>query len=758
MRRGLTIATLIAAAVAAPAALAQSVPTLPDDRLFKPPPDDPAVGILREIFGNLVDFVSGSATAADLASNNTVIGAGFAVFCSAVLTLGLLFVAYTSFIGIVNTAHDGEFLGKKMSSAWIPIRTAAGSALLLPLAGGFCLLQIIVMWMAVQGVGIADTAWNAMLDRVEQTGMVNHPNIHDSRPLIANIFRYEVCMAAMNKSFAESGRSERVELERRPNKITVWVPTEDFKGNIAGTTPLAWLGFGRKRVTYDTHSYAWTSSKGYIGNDVCGRLDWEESAMSEAGNSRYINLSGVYAAHGAMVDDIIRDVRPIAQTIVEGNKPVELPISAMAYRYEQQLRQLSLAAVNQVGNSPRDAFIKTARLGGFAGAGTYYNHIIAVQDAVQLAVNSFPTSVSLDIDKKETSAALVGYQDSMAVAEEYLLHRSTAAQDQFESTNTLGNMAQACKTATTWEALRKCLSMPALMGLSTITGQLAGSNTSHVAQVKSIGDTIVNTAWGIVGLQFAARFVAGSAEISVLGTDAGRGLSSALESVGFIVSFLVMAMLAAGVMMSFYIPMIPFIAWITGMIKWVVSVVEAMIAAPIWGAAHIHPDGDDAVGRAGPGYFIILSMIMRPILMIFGLICSIAVANPIAHLVNAGFMYAVTGAMGDSLNGLGALVAYSVIYVIIMTTVLHSVFSLINWIPDMVMRWMGSAVGMHGVADREDAESQQVFAMASRESKHGMAGGGGHKGGGQQKATKPPSDGGPTTNPSDHNTTGKGGR
>ena len=463
-------------------------------------------------------------------------------------------------------------------------------------------------------------------------------------------------------------------------------------------------------------------------------MAWEESAASEAGNSRYINLKAVYAEHGKLVEQTILKMRAVAQGIVNGDKPSTAAISEAAYLYENRMRDLARLAVDNIGDKPKDGFIQYAERGGFITAGTYYNHIISLQDAVQLAVNSFPTSKTVDIDLKETEATLEGYQEALTVAEEYLLKRADSSQQAYAAERAGGSGCSPVPR--TWEGLRKCFSGPALYAISKITENLAGSNTSHVAQVKSTGDIIINTGWAIVGLNFAARAASGTADGVTMGVLGG--IDKAIESVGFLVSFVAIALLSAGAMMSFYIPLIPFISWIAGVIKWVISIVEAMISAPIWGAAHIHPDGDDAVGRGGAGYFIILSMIMRPLLMLFGLICSIAVANPIAHLVNGGYMMAVSGAMHDSANGLGALVAYSVIYVIMMTTVLHAVFSLINWVPDTVMRWFGSAVSMHGVADSEDREARQVFAMAAGRAE-GAAGGG-------RRGSPPPPKSPPTGN------------
>ncbi|MEA9749398.1 hypothetical protein VDF76_20895 [Xanthomonas campestris pv. raphani] len=88
---------------------------------WNPPADDSSLGVLREVFGNVVDFVIGNGvSAANLGENNTVIASGFEVFNTAILFLAMVFVAYSSIMGVINTAQDGEFLGRKMSSIWVP--------------------------------------------------------------------------------------------------------------------------------------------------------------------------------------------------------------------------------------------------------------------------------------------------------------------------------------------------------------------------------------------------------------------------------------------------------------------------------------------------------------------------------------------------------------------------------------------------------------------------------------------------------------
>ncbi|MEN1726590.1 DotA/TraY family protein, partial [Pseudomonas aeruginosa] len=87
-----------------------------------------------------------------------------------------------------------------------------------------------------------------------------------------------------------------------------------------------------------------------------------------------------------------------------------------------------------------------------------------------------------------------------------------------------------------------------------------------------------------------------------------------------LVTTLVLLLFFFGVTLSTYVPMIPFITWTTSIVNWFVLVLESVIAAPLFAVAHIHPDGDDTVGRAGQGYMMILSLVMRPALMLFGLV------------------------------------------------------------------------------------------------------------------------------------------
>lgn len=724
MKRLARLAGTLVTSVVPMAAWAQS----PEPTFFTPPADDTSVSFLRDVFGAVVDTIM-SGNSSQQSSTDTVLGAGFQVFCTGTLALAMLFVIYTTIKGAVDTAHDGEFLGKKMSSVWVPLRTMAGTAFLLPLKSGFSLVMIAVLWVTIHGVGLADQVWTAMATKIAQTGMIGRPNIPDSRSLASNILRFEVCAAAMNKQYAAEGRSERVTAQQRVEHVTN--TGEIF--NLGNANPFGAItaGVDALNARYQVVGYTWDATGGYVNTaGICGSLHWEQSDQSSEGNGDSSTYKGpILAAQASAVATMITSLQPVADAIVAGQKPAPGALERAANAYENTLQAAASQAVNAANNGRESDFIQHAKDGGWIFAGTYYNQIINLNDAVQSAINALPQSDAATIDDKEAQASLITYQDALTTANEYIRNGSQAPKQAYEQ-----DASEDWKVPKSWDDMKRIINRPALGAIHQMTQEIGGDNTSHIAQMKAVGDTVMSTAWVLAGLQFVVTG-AGSGIVENVLTFGSFDVGAAMQSISGIVWAMALSLLAAGAFLSYYVAMIPYITWISGLIKWLTMVFESVIASNIWAAAHVHPDGDEQVGRAGPGYMIILSLFMRPTLMVFGLVASIIIAQPIAEYVNLTYITQVQGAMGNSANFLGAMIAYTFIYGLIMAIVLHAVFSLINYVPDTCMRWIGNAIGAHGVGDSEAHEVQnRAMGIFSRV---GHAGGGGHG-----KKERPPGGGG----------------
>jgi defect-in-organelle-trafficking protein DotA len=142
---------------------AQSAP-LSTALSLNPPPSDSSVIFLGNIFGVVDGVLSGT--------GSQIFGHMMQVFNAAILGLGSIIIMYTLIVGTLNTAQEGEFLGRQWSSVWIPVRCTTGLALLIPKATGYSLIQIFILWVIVQGVGAGDRIWTAALEYLNMGGKI----------------------------------------------------------------------------------------------------------------------------------------------------------------------------------------------------------------------------------------------------------------------------------------------------------------------------------------------------------------------------------------------------------------------------------------------------------------------------------------------------------------------------------------------------------------------------------------------------------
>ncbi|MFZ9036413.1 MAG: type IV secretion protein DotA, partial [Francisellaceae bacterium] len=136
--------------------------------LFPTPATDQSVYVLWQIFGNIIYYITGS-TPPDNADDASLIHSLLASFNSGLLSVILLIYGVILIIGTLNTAHQGEFLGRNWSSLWMPIRAIFGPLFVIPVKYGFCLAQIILLYGVIAGVSFADYVWSSVNTSLDNT-------------------------------------------------------------------------------------------------------------------------------------------------------------------------------------------------------------------------------------------------------------------------------------------------------------------------------------------------------------------------------------------------------------------------------------------------------------------------------------------------------------------------------------------------------------------------------------------------------------
>lgn len=156
---------------------------------FTPFADDRSVYYLGQIFGNVGNVLVST-------TPSTMLGTLFGVLNTIALSVGAIIIVYTTVVGLLATAQEGEFLGKKWAKLWVPVRMVLGIASLFPSASGYSMIQVVFMWIIMQGIGAADTLWKSAIDRVTVIGSPFGgiaPSSVGVSPALTSVFQGLVC-------------------------------------------------------------------------------------------------------------------------------------------------------------------------------------------------------------------------------------------------------------------------------------------------------------------------------------------------------------------------------------------------------------------------------------------------------------------------------------------------------------------------------------------------------------------------------------
>src|SRR5205085_1104289 len=121
-------------------------------------------------------------------------------------------------------------------------------------------------------------------------------------------------------------------------------------------------------------------------------------------------------------------------------------------------------------------------------------------------------------------------------------------------------------------------------------------------------------------------------------------------------------------------------------IGWLIATIETMIAAPIVAIGIMLPEGGHEVwGHSGPAGKIIFNIVLRPSLMIFGMMSGMLLSYVVVTFINAAFL----GVMNQvGAPGIVEVVLFMGIYTTILMSALNKCFALIHVVPDKVLRFI----------------------------------------------------------------------
>lgn len=628
--------------------------------LFNVQPGDKSLEYLAMVFGE----VPGSIPSGYYSIFGTMAG----LFNQAVFGLGIVVISYTIMMGAINTAHEGQFLGKNWHPILVPFRAGVGILLLIPQASGYNAIQMMVMWLVLQGVGAANSMWNVVVNKDTPLHKdTRKEDLQDAQGLVTNILKANNCMNSLNAGYDTNEDLK----ERLVEKVSFY---------ISGNT-----------VKWGRRSY---------GDAICGYIDV------------YRSVNPTFTGAGTTVTGQQR-------TAVYINAISKAQNALMAPSFESLMVPMDFGSVGELVNAARqlrEDALKTADItfqaqvslndeakqNGWLLAGSYYYALTQSGTRRAVSFTSLP-----DLAPASDLATTI----SQPLYDQYVASAITAAGNYV--TTGLDNMV----TVETWERSGPSILLSprpsgsaegtsifaAIFGSlfeqitlnlqSQITGAgEAGKSVNNdplVAMTKFGSDlTLIteNVFFAALGLAFALWMV--STFMSCLQPFA-HAFNFLLTIIMPIAMLMISLLWVAGLTLGIYVPMIPYLVFTFSALTWIILVIEAMLAAPLIALTLIVPS-EDEIGKAGHAIVILLGVFLRPALMILGFILASQLLIVGIGMLNAAFWSTMMSSTGGSLQvGVFGLIAILLLYASVAVAMVHEAFSLIYLVPNKVMRWIG---------------------------------------------------------------------
>lgn len=723
---------------------------------LSPPSTDISTGLLSSLLGpNWWLLATGQAPA----GAGSILAHLFSIADIALLMYVSALLVYQATVGGMATAHEGTPLGKRYHSIWAPIRGPAAFAMLFPLpwAKGLALIQCIALLGVYWGIGVADDVWSAFVQEIPAMSGVIMPSQSSARR--DNEFIEKLAVLTAVQSYLVN--REHVPLTptwvwRGNVNSGDWIDTvqlgagggtaaanatNSVANSVTSKQFIAGMGTIEIPCSNSMNSQGATTSSGIwssIGNSVFSGLNWiagEAASLGVPGASvEYAQANPVCVAEQGAVNNVMNAMRPIANQIVDQNAqsnaaPVQpSQIAAVVQTYATQQENLYNQLNNDQGTALKaeiNNFATESESLGWASSSFYYwtlNNINASAQASMKMLHpkvnmpnlqyiSMGTASYIEPTLKTAFAVVNHYQSSNNYLGAATL-AATAGGTSGKSSWLGGKVLDVVSSLDSGNPLANMMAA----GHSVITaGELVaagGGVMAGVANGIAVAAPIVGAGAGALipgggetgGTEIAGDAAGGAAGGWIAGklaSPAARMVANTADKLGKLMLPIGLGLVVEGAIIAYVIPAIPGAIMTIAVIGWLFLVMELLVAAPLWAAAHAYAEGEGfAPQQAQYGYGAAIGIVMRPVLLTFGFIFMFFLIFIVGHFVGGAMSIYMSGMNGFHVGIVGSVA----ILAIILGTIWGSMkflMGLITHLADQVPQWIGGR-GQH-LGEKEQA-------------------------------------------------------
>lgn len=608
--------------------------------------NDVASRWLRAIFG----VTTG---APDLAAAQSGLGAMLQVYNAALLGVAAIAAIYHSVAVVLDFGREGR-TDRRHNLPWTAVRTVVVFGLLAPLAGGWSGGEQLPIWVAGQGSKIATSMWTAFTDTIAsgRGAIVTPPLNRDYEDILGTALKIETCMAAMNAVAGRTGDSPY---------ITV---------NVNRALSVPWS----QQITGIERSYDGTS---YYPRGACGvqrfvplenRPEAGAKAMAAAQRDA---LMAVIPDLQALARWIVLANDPNPQIVAQNPQPSTAVFRALADKYAAALTSRVAGAVAAQNGQLQQDLATDAKAAGWIMAPALMTTIARLNGSILEEAGRGPQVIGPAPEKH--------WSDEVTrplAAADMLWHSALAdvGRPHFRST-ALG---------TSQSALDEIFGR---FGFAEIVAGFQLRSSDPAAELAAFGHRLINWALGVFAAAMVITGGAGAASaVPGLGI-VGQGLVAMANFASPLLTMLVTVLLGAGGTLAVILPWLPAVRWVLGCASWLVSLVEAVIGVPLMLLAMLRTDG--AGLGAKQGGFMLLSIALRPMIMVVAIVASYQIFAQAIALWNLLFVPTMASIQGGSSQGLIVATMHVVLYSSTAWAIANISFKAIDVLPSVIIRWIG---------------------------------------------------------------------
>lgn len=651
--------------------------------------------------------------------------AGTTAFASAVGSfLAILMAAGTSVLiwhvisGTVATAHEGTVLGKNWHQVWAPIRVVMGVGLLVPIANGFCLAQVLVISIACWSGSVGNLLWSSYLTGLTTPGL-SAPSLPATGALVRQFADAEVCHAGLSEKSVELGGNALPAVTAERSNLSSLGGVEVTTGN-AWNALSSWATGGSSASSAQVNRTLVTWDYGPCGA-ISGPFALNaggDASVTAFDTSRLSAIESLRSALNTAATTYVGVETSGPSTAASEPPAVAALVSAVTSAksaFDSGLTSAASTLVAGANGGAESTFVTNAQAAGWVSAGSYYMTLARLQTRVQQVADTLPSiTISENADAEYRPLLHELHAGPYAPITRFDAAYDAAAKSWSSSVPDLSAGVKAGADEHSSMSIFGLLNWLFSGVFQIVDTHFTGVSVSDTAgsgmqQLVDFGSKLLSAVTAVLGIGVVGILAAGGAGAAAGAVLGASGVAAYAVKIAVGVA---VGVVGVGALHAYVLPVIPFVMWAFAVVSVLILVAEAMVAAPLWALMHVRMDGQELVGPAQhAGYLIIFNLFLRIPLTLMALFLSFGVFQAGLWLLSITFWPAALSATADTSAGMvGSLVMLLILSFVHWHLAMRS-FGLITTLPDRVSRWFGAQAEPDSAQGADSVRSLSVTSI-----------------------------------------------